>query len=236
VASSLRLICLDLDDTLWPAKPVLERADALFYGFLNTEAPALTARLTQQALREERLAYLKENPELAHYISRWRIESLKHSLAHSGYKQRECDEIAHAAFELFIKARQEVTLFPGVEDALAELSCHYQLISLTNGNADLRNMPISQYVSHSLRAEEVGASKPAPHLFEKALSLADCRPEEVLHIGDHPVDDIEGASALGMHSLQARLPGGRYERHPQAWEEFEDWSDVTDIIRSLENR
>jgi putative hydrolase of the HAD superfamily len=45
---------------------------------------------------------------------------------------------------------------------------------------------------------EVGAEKPDPRIFQKALAWADRSPEEVLHVGDDPERDIAAAARLGM--------------------------------------
>lgn len=47
----------------------------------------------------------------------------------------------------------------------------------------------------------VGADKPAPIVFERALELCGCTPAEALHVGDSPVADVQGARALGMRAV-----------------------------------
>lgn len=45
---------------------------------------------------------------------------------------------------------------------------------------------------------EVGATKPSPRIFQKACELLNCRPQNVLYIGDSKRADLEGASRFGM--------------------------------------
>ena len=40
-------------------------------------------------------------------------------------------------------------------------------------------------------------------MFEAALGHNGARPEEAVHIGDHPIDDIQGAASVGMHTVWA---------------------------------
>jgi len=47
----------------------------------------------------------------------------------------------------------------------------------------------------------IGAAKPSPAVFEQALSLADARPEDALHVGDSPSEDVAGALAAGIEPL-----------------------------------
>ena len=79
--SKIRAIGLDLDDTLWPIWPVIERADARMQQWLAPHAPAATrifadsqARL---ALREE---VLRARPELGHDMSAVRRECIRLAL------------------------------------------------------------------------------------------------------------------------------------------------------------
>jgi putative hydrolase of the HAD superfamily len=47
----------------------------------------------------------------------------------------------------------------------------------------------------------VGARKPDPAIFAAALELAGCEPGEALHVGDTPVEDVDGAVAAGIPYL-----------------------------------
>ncbi len=46
-----------------------------------------------------------------------------------------------------------------------------------------------------------GIEKPNPKIFLSCLSRLEVAPEEALHVGDHPIDDFEGAQAAGMTSV-----------------------------------
>jgi len=49
-------------------------------------------------------------------------------------------------------------------------------------------------------SEEVGAKKPDRKMFDAVLKLFEVRPESVLFVGDHPVNDIAGAASTGMQT------------------------------------
>ena len=51
-----------------------------------------------------------------------------------------------------------------------------------------------------------GARKPDPAIFARALQLAGCEPEEALHVGDTPGEDIEGARAARIRALLLDRP------------------------------
>ncbi len=46
-----------------------------------------------------------------------------------------------------------------------------------------------------------GARKPDPAIFERALELAGCTPQEALHVGDTAAEDVEGARRAGVRAL-----------------------------------
>lgn len=43
-----------------------------------------------------------------------------------------------------------------------------------------------------------GAEKPAPVVFERTLARLGIAPDEAMHVGDSPLEDYEGAEAVGM--------------------------------------
>lgn len=230
-----KLISFDLDDTVWHTEPVIEAAEATLQAHLLQHCPKLVERFSPTELREHRLMYLADNPHLEDYVSRWRLESMKASLQLAGYSKQESERLADDAFAVFYRARQAVTPFVEAEQTLAALAQDYTLVSLTNGNADVTAMPFGQHFHFSLRAEQIGARKPKPEMFERALEWANCTPADALHIGDHPDDDIAGAKALGMNAVQARLPEKTRPLAAQADGQFNHWREVVPLIRQLES-
>jgi putative hydrolase of the HAD superfamily len=47
----------------------------------------------------------------------------------------------------------------------------------------------------------LGVAKPDRAIFSHALELAGAGPEEALHVGDSPVEDVEGALAAGLRAV-----------------------------------
>ena len=50
-------------------------------------------------------------------------------------------------------------------------------------------------------ADLVKAYKPHAELFEKALEISGCEPEEAVHLGDSIASDVEGANAAGIKAI-----------------------------------
>jgi putative hydrolase of the HAD superfamily len=55
---------------------------------------------------------------------------------------------------------------------------------------------------------EAGARKPDPAIFRPALALAGCGPDEALHVGDTPEEDLEAARSAGIQALLIDRDGG----------------------------
>jgi len=65
----------------------------------------------------------------------------------------------------------------------------------------LIKMKAERLISHLVTSEEVGVEKPHKKIFLLALKKINCRPKEVLMIGDSIKKDINGAEKLGITSL-----------------------------------
>ncbi len=198
----LRVITFDLDNTLWNVRTVIGGAERRLVAWLEAEIPAAAAVYRNTAaLMAMRGRLIDEQPQLAHDISSLRAAILRQVMRQSGYQEAQARQLAARAFEVLIEARHDIEFFDGAFGALGNLSRRYALGSLTNGNADPKRLQLDRYFSFSFCAADVGASKPAPALFEAALSHTGAAPHEVAHIGDHPIDDIAGAADLGLHTI-----------------------------------
>lgn len=60
------------------------------------------------------------------------------------------------------------------------------------------------YFSGWAFSDEVGHYKPAPQIFEVALTALEARPQAALHVGDLRRTDVAGAAALGMSTARYR--------------------------------
>jgi len=65
----VRLICFDLDDTLWPCAPVIRAAEQACYDWLARHTPRLTERYSLGDLRAHRMKLAGEQPHIAHDLT-----------------------------------------------------------------------------------------------------------------------------------------------------------------------
>lgn len=199
MAEPLRLLCFDLDDTLWPVRPVIIRAEHRLRNHLDAVAPQVHQRLGPEDFTAFREARLAADPSLRHRLSALRRLVLEDALRTVGYADAEARAVE--AFEVFFDARNDVAYFEGTLEALEALSRRYTLAALSNGNADIQRLGLDHLFAFHLNAEGVGAPKPQPAMFEAALQRAGLGPEQAVHIGDHAVDDVQGAAAVGMKTV-----------------------------------
>ncbi len=192
--SNVRAIAFDLDNTLWDVEPVLARAEATVFAWLQTHCPRITARLSLQDMKRAREELARREPQHAHDFTYLRTAALAAHAREHGYEEH----IAERAFEVFLAARCEVAVFADVPPALARLKRHYALASLSNGNADLARIGLDHLFSLSLNARQIGAAKPARRCFEHLAQELALEPAQVLYVGDDPHLDVLAAGAAGL--------------------------------------
>jgi FMN hydrolase / 5-amino-6-(5-phospho-D-ribitylamino)uracil phosphatase len=197
----LRLITLDLDDTLWPCEPVIRAAELALLDWLGERAPRLAALHDPQSLRAHRVKLIAERPEIAHDLGQVRRLSLALLLRDLDYPPDRAEQLAEQGLAVFMAHRNRLTPFDDVEPALRRLAERFCLVSLTNGNADPEQTSLRGIFHHHVTAARAGAAKPDRAVFELALDLAGCGAGECLHIGDDPYLDVEAARALGIAAV-----------------------------------
>lgn len=202
----IRLITIDLDDTLWPCAPVIREAEEALYAWLASRAPRLTAVHDADSLRLHRVALMRERPDIAHDVTAVRLAALRALMERFDYPARLADE----AMVLFQQRRNRVTPYADVSPVLARLRERCRLVSVTNGNAEVRNTPLSDAFDRSLTAAEAGAAKPDPALFKLAMAWAGVDVDETLHLGDDPLRDVEAARTLGLRAVWVNRNGATW--------------------------
>lgn len=101
-------------------------------------------------------------------------------------------------------------LYPEVIEVLDSLQPRFNLAVISNFDGRLRmileQLGISQFFSHIFLSSELGADKPNPEIYRRALRLSVAAPDETLHVGDDPVRDWEGAAAAGLQIFRLKRP------------------------------
>jgi len=195
-AERIRAITLDLDDTLWPIGPTIERAERVLADWLLEHAPGTAACFDLEATRVMREEVARLWPQRAHDLSAMRRETIRRMLAASG----DDESLAEPAFQAFFAARQRVAFFDDALPALRRLAARWPLLAVTNGNADLRRIGLADWFVGAVNAQQVGIGKPDARIFRAAAERLALEPSVLLHVGDDPRLDAQAALDAGLHA------------------------------------
>ncbi len=226
---AIKLLCFDLDDTLWPCLPTIMHAENTLYAWMRQHVPAITQRYSITELRALRKQFLQAHPDLQTNLS----EARRASLRDLSRRFALDNDWVEPAFEVFYQARQVVTLFDDVPPALDSLQSRFRMASISNGNADIELTGVARWFEFHVSAEQVGQAKPHPAMFDALLRQAGVDASQAVMVGDHPEHDIAGASQAGMRTVwvnRQRLDA------PQCPADVEiiDFSYLPDALRQLE--
>ncbi|HEX2545039.1 MAG TPA: HAD-IA family hydrolase [Ramlibacter sp.] len=224
----IRAITIDLDDTLWPIWPTIERAEKALHDWLVEHAPMTAALFSNPAaLREIRNEMTDARPDLKHDMSALRRESIRLAL----YRAGEDPLLADPAFEVFFSERQNVTFFDDALPALEHLAARYPVVALSNGNADVQRVGIGRFFRASISAREFGVGKPDPRIFHAAAGAVDVVPADVLHIGDDVTLDVLGALNAGMQAAWLNRSDALWPHAQEPHVMVRDLDELTELMR-----
>lgn len=114
------------------------------------------------------------------------------------------EELAQFWFSHFGRFAVEM---PAAEQVLTQLKDEgYQLAIVSNGGHDtrlntIRGLGIETYFDEIISSGLVGFNKPQPEIFQITAERLGVQPAQCLYIGDHPINDVQGATEAGMHAL-----------------------------------
>jgi len=189
-------VTLDLDDTLWPVLPALQRADEAVDAWLRQHHPDVARKWPIEAMRALRLQVAAERADLAHDFTTQRHLTLQQAFAACGI----ADAPVQVLWDIYFAQRNTVDLYADSLPALRRIAARRPLASLTNGNADLQRVGIHAHFAHHVCARDTGVAKPDPRIFHAAADCLGVPPAQVMHVGDDPALDMAGARDAGLRT------------------------------------
>jgi len=198
----VKAVLFDLDDTLWPIEPVIERAENLLFDWLARHAPAVAERFSIESLRQRRQELMTTDPIYQLDLRVLRRAGLQEAFASAG----EDPALVDHAMEVFSRARNEVTLFADVRPALTRLQGQVLLGSVSNGVADLEAIGMAHFFQASVAAHRCGCAKPDTAIFHAGCEALGVAPHETVYVGDDPLLDVDGAQKAGLRAAWLRRP------------------------------
>src|SRR6185295_10643719 len=157
--------------------------------------------------------------EIAYYLDHHldgsdpeRLERLRDRCADEMRRALGISELDQPTARRVMLEALEFTPYPDVEPALRDLHERGMTVVIAS-NWDcslpewLRPTGILDLVDDVVTSAEVGAAKPSPRVFERALGVAGVDAAEALHVGDKVDNDIEGAAAVGIRGILLQRDG-----------------------------
>jgi putative hydrolase of the HAD superfamily len=174
--------------------------DRRFHEVFQKSVPLSTANADQQAREKEEEAWW-------HYLVRDVFKDIPFPLFDSFFKE------LYLFFQQGVRPLRGVgqedgswMLFPETKEVLERLSFLGHPIGLISNfdsriNVVLESLGIRRFFETITYSSEAGFSKPSPLIFKQALKKANCEPPHAIHVGDHPVYDVEGAERAGIKAI-----------------------------------
>ena len=189
----IQAVVFDLDDTLWPIAPVIERAEKAMAGWIRANAPAVAAGWDVNTLKLLRARLMAANPALANDVMALRRGTIFAAFDECGGSADQAEK----AFEYFRAERQKVTFYPDALPALERLSRRFRLGVISNGFANVEAIGVAHHFETVVSAHEVGISKPAPEIYAACAERMALAPAQLLYVGDDPANDVVGPMRAG---------------------------------------
>lgn len=229
----LKLLTFDLDNTLWDVEAIVTRAEKVMRAWIRAHHPEFVQAFDFAHFVALREAVLRERLDIAHDLTALRLEVLRRAFRGAGYAPAAAEAAAQGAFEEYFRERNVVEYFPGALEALRELRAEFDIYALSNGNADIGRIGLGHIFSRHFSAISVGAAKPDPRMFEAAIAAAGVAPHEVLHIGDHPAQDVEAAARVGMRTVWVNFGGAPWPELLPPDGEIRHFDELPALVRRL---
>ena len=231
-----KLITFDLDDTFWDIAPVIIKAEKDTRAWLRKTVGEIEwgSMSDFMGIRED---LIKVMPSLEWDIGLLRKEIYKQKLKNIVANESERNELINTAYSMFLEKRHEVIFYDGVYDAIEKLSKKYYLGILTNGNADIFKYDIGRFFDFSISSFDVQDNKPNKPHFESAKNkYENISYEEIIHIGDHQINDVYGAYQLGMKAIWFNNMNNEWDQSFDKPDELSHWNDCTKLIEEIDER
>ncbi len=205
--NEIHAITFDGDGTLWDFNAAMTSA-------LRDAAALLTDEGLRYKGRSVSLDFLKDVRE---EVAAWpmyagaqmetiRYASFMEAMTRCGV---QAPDLVQRVYDRYMHTRlMRTELFPDARPVLQQLQGRYKLAVVTNGNTHPLSMSIAPLLDDIVIAAEVGYSKPDPAIYRLTVQRLGVSAAHALHVGDHPMDDVQAAQHAGMSAVWLdRRPG-----------------------------
>ena len=223
---SIKAISFDLDDTLWAIDPVIKRSEEKIQKYILKTFPLIKSGNIQNDFSEALKDVRKSYPQLSYNLTELSRLSFEGLLKKYDYEPDQSYDLV----QRYLDFRHEVEIYPDVFECLGILSKRFKIASLTNGNADVMRLSIGKYFFAHVCAEEVGVKKPDKMMFSRLSEVLDTPQEFILHVGDHPIEDVIAAKESGLQSVWMNRFKKEWPLQEKVPHEVTNLNQLTDLL------
>ena len=224
------VIAFDLDDTLWPCMPVLDRAETLLYDWLAKYYPRITGSFDRLQMVEQRQLFMAREDRYSIDMTAMRRDFLQHLGNSHDY---DGEAVSTQGFEIFFHARQQVEFYDDVMPCLDRLKQRYRLGAISNGNASIEHVGLGHLIEHSVSASELQVAKPDKRIFDALAERFATPAEQIVYVGDHPVYDVVGPREAGFQAIWINREGYSWPAElPAPQHEVGDLHELKDLFKA----
>ncbi|PBQ30045.1 HAD-IA family hydrolase [Shewanella algae] len=196
---AIEAISFDLDDTLYDNRPIIAAAEGALLDWLVKEFP-LTDRWQAADWRALKCRLLQQQADLTHDTSAARLALLQTGLELLGYDKHKANQGAKAGLAFFLERRSDFKVSKEVLALLSQLAERFRLVGITNGNVNADKIGLGETFEFVLHPGRGIRRKPWGDMFLLAAERLALQPGALLHVGDHPKTDVEGARRAGCQA------------------------------------
>jgi putative hydrolase of the HAD superfamily len=231
----LKAVFFDIDDTLYSTTIFAEHA-----------REASVDAMLALGLRAERSHVLRELKEtVAEFSSNYEhhFDKLLSRLPLDATLGLNFPLLVSAAVVAYHETKfRELTAYDDVTEVLRLLSKTGLTLGIITSGLTLKQaekivrLRVHRFIDHRaiFISDQVGIGKPNPKLYLRAVERVGVRPAEAMHVGDHPVNDVDAANAAGLVSVWNRREGRhRFEEgRTRPTHVIDNFWDLYDVLRT----
>ena len=209
-SSPIKVIFFDAVGTLFDVKGSVGEVYLTYakkYGVPDTEHTqhALNAAFRQTMKDMPLPIFSVERPEKLKQCERLWWFDVVHAVFYRVGMFEGFDDFFDEVFEAFGESTHW-ELFPETHEVLTRLKGHgFELGILSNFDTRFfqifRGLGLDTFFDSVTISSLAGATKPAKKIFSHALAQHVMDPQQALHVGDHLIEDFEGARYAGLHAV-----------------------------------
>ena len=200
-----RAIVFDLDHTLFDRYATLRATLHVFYNHYRDIIP-------QDLSCEE---FIEKLIEIEKYYIYYDWTTVFKECAKQGIINFETDEEAKEAVRIIVGKCWPIAAieYPFAKPTLQKLrEMGYKIGLITNGSHDtqylkIRMLGLEDMFDEIITTSDVGAHKPAAEPFEIFAQRIGIDPKDMMYVGDHPLNDVEGSRRVGYTPVWVKTTG-----------------------------